>query len=117
MPEEVLRVDPEVDRIPDGLSFAEASLTEPLACVLNGQGAGPGGRGRRGWWSSGRGRSDAFTCRLARARGAAKIILVDLNADRLPTAAALVLPDVAIAGDDPVDRGARGHPADVAPTS
>jgi L-iditol 2-dehydrogenase len=26
-----------VNRVPDGLSFAEASVAEPLACVVNGQ--------------------------------------------------------------------------------
>ncbi len=36
--------------------------------------------------------------RLARARGAGTIILVELNAERLAAAAALVHPDLAIAG-------------------
>src|SRR5438270_4349765 len=36
VPERVLAVDG-VNRIPDGVGFAEASVAEPLACVLNGQ--------------------------------------------------------------------------------
>ncbi len=36
VPAKVLAVDG-VNRIPDGVSFAEASVAEPLACVLNGQ--------------------------------------------------------------------------------
>jgi L-iditol 2-dehydrogenase len=38
--------------------------------------------------------------RLARARGAARIILIDLNAERLKVAADLVHPDLAIASED-----------------
>ncbi len=36
VPAKVLRVNG-VNRVPEGVSFAEASVTEPLACVLNGQ--------------------------------------------------------------------------------
>src|SRR4051812_46147592 len=36
VPEQVLAVDG-LTRIPENLNFAEASLAEPLACVLNGQ--------------------------------------------------------------------------------
>ena len=102
VPREVLAVDG-VNRIPEHLSFAEASLAEPLACVLNGQelarvaagdtvvviGSGPIG---------------CLHVRLARARGAATIILIDLNAERLAAAAALVHPDLTVATDtqDPV---------------
>src|SRR6266542_2547332 len=73
--------------ISDSLSYAEASVAEPLACVLNGQelarvgvgddvvvvGAGPIG---------------CLHVRLARARGAARVFLADVNADRLAAAAA-----------------------------
>ncbi|MEQ1737598.1 MAG: alcohol dehydrogenase catalytic domain-containing protein, partial [Rhodoglobus sp.] len=102
VPREVLAVGG-LNRIPEGLDFAEASLTEPLACVLNGQelarvgvkdtvvvvGSGPIG---------------CLHVSLARARGAAFVILIDLNADRLRQAAALVKPDLAIASGetDPV---------------
>jgi L-iditol 2-dehydrogenase len=82
-------------RIPDGLGFDEASVAEPLACVLNGQELahiGPGddivviGSGPIG----------CLHVRLARARGAARVVLVDVNADRLEMAAALVAPDATI---------------------
>lgn len=102
VPCEVLAVGG-LNRIPDSLGFAEASLAEPLACVLNGQelarvspgdtvvviGSGPIG---------------CLHVRLARARGAATLILIDLNAERLAAAAALVHPDhtVATADQDPV---------------
>jgi L-iditol 2-dehydrogenase len=94
VPENVLRVDG-VNRIPEGVSFAEASVTEPLACVLNGQeharvgaddhvvviGAGPIG---------------CLHVRLARARGASRVSLVDINPDRLSMSAERVEPDDAI---------------------
>jgi L-iditol 2-dehydrogenase len=83
-----------VNVLPDGLSFDEAALAEPLACVINAQellrvgdgdsvvvlGAGPIGCLHTG---------------LARVRGAAKVILVDLRAERLQLAAAFS-PDVLI---------------------
>jgi L-iditol 2-dehydrogenase len=96
VPERVLRVDG-VNRIPDGVSYAEASVAEPLACVLNGQtfaqvgdgdvvvviGAGPIG---------------CLHVRLARAKGASAVYLVELNRGRLDMAAELVKPDAAICG-------------------
>ena len=86
-----------LNRIPEGLGYDEASVAEPLACVLNGQrlagvttgddvvimGAGPIG---------------CLHVRLARARGAARVFLVELNADRLAAAAALVKPDAVVCG-------------------
>ena len=95
VPADVLAVDG-LHRIPDGVGYAEASLAEPLACVINGQelvginsgdtvvviGAGPVGCLHAG---------------LARARGAAKVILVDVRAERLQMAAAFGA-DVAIDG-------------------
>ncbi|AVT29086.1 alcohol dehydrogenase [Plantactinospora sp. BC1] len=103
VPAKVLAVDG-LNRIPDGVGFAEASVAEPLACVLNGQelaGVGPGddvvvvGSGPIG----------CLHVRLARARGAARVFLVELNRERLEMAAALVHPDAAICGSevDPVD--------------
>jgi L-iditol 2-dehydrogenase len=98
VPAKVLAVDG-VNRIPDGVSFAEASVAEPLACVLNGQelanvhdgdvvvvvGAGPIG---------------CLHVRTARARGAAQVFLIDINRDRLVASAAHVHPDEWISGDD-----------------
>lgn len=103
VPPEVLAVDG-LNRIPDQVSFAEASVAEPFACAINAQeiidvhdgdvvvvvGSGPIG---------------CLHVRLARARGAAKVILVELSRERLDLAAGVVRPDVAIcAGEvDPVD--------------
>lgn len=94
VPNNVLRVDG-LTRIPDGVSFAEASLAEPLACVLNGQELARVGPGDT-VVVVGAGPIGCLHVRLARARGAARVILVDVNADRLAQAAALVTPDVAI---------------------
>ena len=94
VPRQVLAVDG-VNRVPDHVSAAEASVTEPLACALNAQelawvgdgdvvvviGAGPIG---------------CLHVRLARARGAARVHLVDVNADRLRLSADRVHPDTAI---------------------
>jgi L-iditol 2-dehydrogenase len=120
VPGKVLAVNG-LNRIPVDVSFAEASVAEPLACVLNGQilarvgtgddvvvvGAGPIG---------------CLHVRLARARGAARVFLVDLNRDRLRLAADLVHPDAAFAGEevDIVDEIAKltdGRGADVVITA
>lgn len=74
-----------VNRIPDEVTYLEASLAEPLACVLNGQevmniglgdsvaviGAGPIG---------------CMHAEVARARGAGKVILINRSARRLEEA-------------------------------
>jgi L-iditol 2-dehydrogenase len=102
VPAVVLAVDG-LNRIPEGVGFPEASVAEPLACVINGQelvrvakgddvvvlGAGPIG---------------CLHVRLARANGAARVVLVDLNHARLEHAAELARPDAAVwSGDqDPV---------------
>ncbi|MCT2584300.1 zinc-dependent dehydrogenase [Actinophytocola gossypii] len=94
VPKAVLDVDG-LNRIPDGVDFAEASVAEPLACVLNGQeiaGVGDGddvvvvGAGPIG----------CLHVRLARARGARRVFLVELNRARLDMSAAVVHPDAAI---------------------
>jgi L-iditol 2-dehydrogenase len=94
VPEAVLAVDG-LNRIPTGVSFAEASVAEPLACVVNGQelaGVGPGddvvvvGAGPIG----------CLHVRLARANGARRVFLVELNRSRLDMSAAAVEPDAAI---------------------
>jgi len=100
VPKNVLAVDG-LNRIPDGLSYAEASLAEPLACVLNGQELARVGEGDT-VVVIGSGPIGCLHVRLARARGAASVILVDLNPERLAQAAELVKPDVAIASSDPV---------------
>ncbi|HMG63658.1 MAG TPA: zinc-dependent dehydrogenase [Streptosporangiaceae bacterium] len=93
-----------LNRIPDGVGFAEASVTEPLACVLNGQELARVGDGDE-VVVIGSGPIGCLHVRLARARGAARVFLVDLNAERLEMAAALVHPDAAICSGstDPVE--------------
>lgn len=102
VPREVLAVDG-LNRIPGILSYAEASVAEPLACVLNGQELARVGAGDT-VVVIGSGPIGCLHVRLARARGAARVILIDLNPDRLAAAAALVAPDHTVATDtqDPV---------------
>jgi L-iditol 2-dehydrogenase len=102
VPREVLRVDG-LNRIPVGVSFAEASVAEPLACVINGQELARVGKGET-VVIVGSGPIGCLHVRLARSRGAAKIILIDLNSERLAVAAQLVKPDLTIASGetDPV---------------
>jgi L-iditol 2-dehydrogenase len=120
VPAKVLAVNG-LNRIPDGLSFAEASVTEPLACVLNGQSLARVGAGDD-VVIVGSGPIGCLHVRLARARGAARVFLVDLNAERLQMAAALVAPDATIVGSetDVVDEVAKltdGRGADVVITA
>ena len=81
VPPSVLAVDG-MNRVPEGVGADEASVTEPLACVLNGQelaGVGAGdvvavfGAGPIG----------CLHVRLARSRGAARIIMIEVNRERL----------------------------------
>jgi L-iditol 2-dehydrogenase len=120
VPREVLKVDG-LNRIPDNIGYDEASVAEPFACAINAQelvrvgdgdtvvvfGAGPIG---------------CIHIRLARASGAERIFLIDVNADRLAMSADAVKPDEVIDGSqvDVVERvmeltGGRG--ADVVITA
>ena len=103
VPNEVIRVDG-LNRIPDSVGFAEASLAEPLACVINGQELARVGEGDS-VVIIGSGPIGCLHVRLARARGAKQVILIDLNAERLAAAAAIVKPDLTIAAEesDPVE--------------
>jgi L-iditol 2-dehydrogenase len=103
VPEKVLAVDG-LNRIPDGVSFAEASVAEPLACALNAQNLARVGEGDD-VVVIGSGPIGCLHVRLARARGAARVFLVELNRERLDMAANLVQPDAAIcaAEVDPVE--------------
>ncbi|MEP6762226.1 MAG: zinc-dependent dehydrogenase [Sporichthyaceae bacterium] len=94
VPRQVLAADG-LNRIPEGVSFDEASVAEPLACVINGQelaGVGAGdvvvviGSGPIG----------CLHVRLARARGAPRVFLIDLDRSRLDLSAGVVEPDAAI---------------------
>ncbi|MDN4483010.1 zinc-dependent dehydrogenase [Demequina lignilytica] len=96
VPREVMKVDG-LNRIPEGVGYDEASAAEPLACAINAQrilgieegdtvvvfGAGPIG---------------AMHIRLARANGAARIFLIDVNDERLKMTADAVHPDEVING-------------------
>jgi L-iditol 2-dehydrogenase len=96
VPPNVLQVDG-LNRVPDGVSYAEASVAEPLACVLNGQQLAGVGAGDD-VVVMGAGPIGCLHVRLARARGAARVFLVDLNRERLDLAAGLVHPDATACG-------------------
>ncbi|NYI98613.1 L-iditol 2-dehydrogenase [Streptomonospora nanhaiensis] len=98
IPEKVLAVDG-VNRIPEGVSFAEASVAEPLACVLNGQEIAGVGEGDT-VVVVGAGPIGCMHVRMARARGARQVFLVELNRGRLDMSANVVHPDAAIAGSE-----------------
>ncbi|HEV7189431.1 MAG TPA: zinc-binding dehydrogenase, partial [Blastococcus sp.] len=98
VPPQVLKVDG-LNRIPDGIGFDEASVAEPFACAINAQelisvgdgdtvvvfGAGPIG---------------CIHIRLARANGASRVFLIDVNAERLKMSADAVQPDEVINGSE-----------------
>ena len=98
VPRAVLAVDG-LNRIPDGVGFAEASVAEPLACVLNGQELAGVGRGDD-VVVVGAGPIGCLHVRLARAHGARRVFLVELNRARLDMSAAAVAPDAAICGSE-----------------
>jgi L-iditol 2-dehydrogenase len=107
-----------VSRIPDHVSFAEASAAEPLACAVNAQDLAGVGSGDD-VAVIGAGPAGCMHARLARARGAGRVFLADLRSTgRLAAAAALVAPDAALdagAADlaDQVLRLTAGRGADV----
>lgn len=94
VPRQVLAVDG-LNRIPEGVDFAEASVAEPLACVLNGQELAKVGPGDD-VVVVGAGPIGCLHVRLAKARGANRVFLVELNRARLDMSAAKVHPDAAI---------------------
>ena len=94
VPREVLRVDG-LNRIPDGVGFDEASVAEPFACAINAQELARVGAGDD-VVVIGAGPIGCLHVRLARARGAARVFLVELNRQRLDMSAAVVVPDAAI---------------------
>lgn len=74
-----------VNVLPDNVSYEEAAIAEPLACAINGQNLS-------GVWPGstvlivGAGPLGCMHARLARANGAARIILADISANRLEMA-------------------------------
>lgn len=94
VPIEVLKVDG-LNAIPGDLSYKEAAVTEPLACALNAQelvNVGPGDT----VLVMGAGPIGCLHVRLARAKGAARVFLAEINSDRLKLSADVVKPDAAI---------------------
>jgi L-iditol 2-dehydrogenase len=119
VPSKVLTVDG-VNRIPDHVPFEQASLTEPLACVLNGQELARVGTGDA-VVVLGAGPIGCLHVRLARARGAALVVIADVNEARLALAARAE-PDASIdsSKDDPIDavrKLTEGRGADVVITA
>lgn len=94
VPELVVRVNG-VNRIPESLSYAEASVTEPLACALNAQELARVGDGDV-VVVMGAGPIGCMHVRLARSLGAAEVMLIDVNAGRLALSADRVHPEAAI---------------------
>jgi L-iditol 2-dehydrogenase len=94
VPAQVLAVNG-LNRIPDNVSFAEASVAEPLACVINGQQLAGVGKGDD-VVVLGAGPIGCLHVRVARAAGANRVFLIDLNEDRLAEAQRLVQPDAVI---------------------
>ena len=92
-----------VNRVPGSLPMDAASLTEPLACVLNGQEIAEVGEGDT-VVVLGAGPIGCLHVRLARARGAQQVVLADVNQHRLDLAARAE-PDHIIdsSKEDPVD--------------
>ena len=116
IPEEVLKVDG-LNRIEEHVSFAEASVAEPFACALNAQELANVGQGDV-VVVVGAGPIGCIHVRLARARGAREVFLVELSRERLDLSAERVEPDHAIcsAEVDPVAEVLRltgGRGADV----
>jgi L-iditol 2-dehydrogenase len=94
IPEQVIIADG-VNEIPANLSYEEASVAEPLACALNAQRlvhVGPGDT----VLVMGAGPIGCLHIRLARALGATKVFLADINGGRLALSANAVKPDAAI---------------------
>jgi L-iditol 2-dehydrogenase len=102
VPRKVLDVDG-VNRVPEQVPFGSASLTEPLACVLNGQELAQVGDGDV-VVILGAGPIGCLHVRLARARGAATVVIADVHQGRLDLAARAG-PDASIdsSKDDPID--------------
>jgi L-iditol 2-dehydrogenase len=104
VPAKVLAVNG-LNRIPESVSFAEASVAEPLACVINGQQLARVGDGDD-VVILGAGPIGCLHVRVARAAGAKRVFLIDLNEDRLAEAQRLVQPDAVITPSsvNPIER-------------
>ncbi|HNS32984.1 MAG TPA: alcohol dehydrogenase catalytic domain-containing protein [bacterium] len=74
-----------VNSIPENLSWQEAALAEPLACVMNGQELSGIKKGET-LLVVGAGPMGCFHAQAAREKGAAKVILCDTDSERLEAA-------------------------------
>ena len=101
VPELVLRVGG-VNPMPAHMAFEEAAMAEPLACVLNGQELARVGEGDD-VVIIGAGPIGCLHARLASARGASRITLVERSATRLELAASRVTPDEIVLAEDGMD--------------
>jgi L-iditol 2-dehydrogenase len=120
VPGKVLDVDG-LNKIPDGIGYAEASVAEPFACAINAQELARVGEGDD-VVVVGSGPIGCLHVRLARSRGASRVSLIELNRERLNQAAAIVAPDETIcAGEvdvvDAVMDLTKGRGVDVAITA
>ena len=84
-------------KIPPGISIEEAAITEPCSCALNGQNLSCVGLGDIVCVMGG-GPLGLVHCVLAKLRGANKVILVDVLANRLELANAFEEVDIKIDG-------------------
>lgn len=105
VPENVLRVDG-LNRMPDGLDYHVAAATEPLACALNAQEQVEVGRyDDETVVVFGSGPIGCMHVMLAQAKGAERVFMIEINADRLKLASDLVDLDATIdaSAQDPVE--------------
>jgi L-iditol 2-dehydrogenase len=98
VPRQVLKVDG-LNRIPDNIGFDEASVAEPFACAINAQELISVGEGDT-VVVFGAGPIGCIHIRLARANGAERVFLIDVNAERLTMSADAVKPDEVINGSE-----------------
>ena len=84
-----------IQKIPDNVSYDEAALAEPLGCVLNALELAPVKLGDT-FVVIGAGPIGMMLCDVAKAMGAAKIILINRSKPRLETAKKLDIADVYI---------------------
>jgi L-iditol 2-dehydrogenase len=87
-----------INRIPDSVSFEEASLAEPLACCINGQELSNVGRGDS-VAIIGAGPAGCMHVELARLRGAQKVFLIQRSQKRLEMARKKVRADAFISSE------------------
>jgi len=74
-----------VNKIPEGVSFEEAAIAEPLACVINGQSLSRVGVGDT-VLILGAGPIGCFHAEFAAAAGAGRVILADISPERIKMA-------------------------------